>query len=82
VAVTWAHHAIVAGDRDGVILGLMFTIGLGAIFTGFQGLEYVEAAFSISDGVYGSTFFLSNRIPRVSCTCRITFSCCLFIPTN
>ena len=36
VTVTWAHHAIQAGDREGVILGLIFTVFLGAIFTGFQ----------------------------------------------
>jgi heme/copper-type cytochrome/quinol oxidase subunit 3 len=60
VTVTWAHHAIVAGDREGTILGLIFTVTLGAIFTGFQILEYSEAAFCISDGVYGSTFFLAT----------------------
>jgi heme/copper-type cytochrome/quinol oxidase subunit 3 len=60
VTVTWAHHAIVAGDREGAILGLIFTVTLGAIFTGFQVLEYSEAAFCISDGVYGSTFFLAT----------------------
>ena len=38
VAVTWAHHAIVAGDREGVILGLLFTVTLGASFTFFQGV--------------------------------------------
>jgi cytochrome c oxidase subunit 3 len=26
VTVTWAHHAIVAGDREGAILGLFFTV--------------------------------------------------------
>tara|TARA_B110000971_G_scaffold215546_1_gene249223 strand:+ start:608 stop:1423 length:816 start_codon:yes stop_codon:yes gene_type:complete len=60
VTVTWAHHAIVAGDREGVILGLLFTVGLGAIFTCVQGVEYVESAFCISDGVYGSTFFMAT----------------------
>jgi heme/copper-type cytochrome/quinol oxidase subunit 3 len=33
---------------------------LAAIFTGFQGLEYVEAGFKISDGVYGSTFYMAT----------------------
>jgi len=60
VTVTWAHHAIVAGDREGVITGLLFTVTLGAIFTFFQYVEYAEAGFSISDGCYGSTFFMAT----------------------
>ena len=60
VTVTWAHHAMVAGNREETILGLFFTILLGAIFTGFQALEYSEASFCISDGVYGSTFFMAT----------------------
>jgi heme/copper-type cytochrome/quinol oxidase subunit 3 len=60
VTVTWAHHAMVAGNREETILGLFFTICLGAIFTGFQGLEYSEAGFCISDGVYGSSFFMAT----------------------
>jgi heme/copper-type cytochrome/quinol oxidase subunit 3 len=60
VTVTWAHHAIVAGDRQESLLGLIFTIVLGAIFTCFQALEYTEAAFCISDGIYGSSFFMAT----------------------
>jgi cytochrome c oxidase subunit 3 len=33
---------------------------LALIFTRFQGMEYVEAPFTISDGIYGSTFFLTT----------------------
>jgi cytochrome c oxidase subunit 3 len=33
---------------------------LALVFTGFQGMEYVEAPFTISDGIYGSTFFLAT----------------------
>lgn len=60
VTVTWAHHAIVAGDREGTILGLFFTVVLGSIFTFFQYVEYAEASFTISDGVYGSCFFMAT----------------------
>jgi cytochrome c oxidase subunit 3 len=59
-SVTWAHHAILAGNRSQGILGLVFTVLLAMVFTGFQALEYLEAPFSISDGVYGSTFFLAT----------------------
>lgn len=57
-AVTWAHHAILAGKREGAIYGLALTVILAVIFTGFQAYEYYEAPFTISDGIYGSTFFM------------------------
>lgn len=59
-AVTWAHHAILAGNRPQGLLALALTIVLATIFTGFQALEYLEAPFTISDGIYGSTFYLST----------------------
>lgn len=58
--VTWAHHALVYGSRYQTFLGLLFTIVLALVFTGLQGFEYVESPFSISDGVYGSTFFMAT----------------------
>jgi len=58
--VTWAHHAIVAGARRSAIIGLIFTIALAAFFTALQAFEYINAPFGISDGVYGSTFFLAT----------------------
>jgi len=59
-AVTWAHHAIVAGYRKQAIIGLIITITLAAIFTGLQVIEYFDAPFTISDSVYGTTFFLAT----------------------
>lgn len=59
-AVTWAHHAILSGKRKQGIIGLFITVLLAAIFTGFQGYEYLEAPFTISDGIYGSTFYLAT----------------------
>ena len=59
-AVTWAHHALVLGNRSQGLLGLIVTIVLALFFTGFQVMEYYEAPFTISDSVYGSTFFLAT----------------------
>lgn len=59
-SVTWAHHAIVAGNRDQAFKALIITVVLAVIFTGFQAFEYIEAPFTIADGIYGSTFFLST----------------------
>lgn len=58
--VTWAHHSIVSGNRQEAIRGLSLTVILGVIFTALQGMEYVEAPFSIADSVYGSTFFVAT----------------------
>jgi cytochrome c oxidase subunit 3 len=59
-AVTWAHHAILAGLKPQAIYGLLATVLLAVVFTALQGMEYVEAPFTISDGIYGSTFFLAT----------------------
>lgn len=59
-AVTWAHHALVSGHRSQALGGLFITVFLAVIFTGFQGFEYVTAPFNISDGIYGSCFFLAT----------------------
>jgi cytochrome c oxidase subunit 3 len=59
-AVTWAHHAILAGSREQALYGLLATIFLAVIFTGLQAMEYIEAPFTISDGIYGSTFYLAT----------------------
>ena len=58
--VTWAHHALIHGDREGLRKGLMLTVGLGVIFTGFQAYEYAHASFGLSSGIYGSTFFMAT----------------------
>jgi cytochrome c oxidase subunit 3 len=58
--VTWAHHALIHGDRKGLIQGLWATIGLGLIFTGVQGYEYIHAPFSFGDNIYTSAFFMAT----------------------
>lgn len=59
-AVTWTHHAILAGNRSQTIFSLIVTLAFAFLFTALQGVEYLEAPFSISDSVYGSTFFMAT----------------------
>ncbi len=60
VTVTFAHHALRKNDNKGLIMWLWATVILGAAFTGFQAFEYMEAPFSISGGIYGTTFFMAT----------------------
>lgn len=56
-SLTWSHAALVGGYRREALSGLILTIVLASIFTGFQVFEYIHAPFTISDGIYGSTFY-------------------------
>jgi cytochrome c oxidase subunit 3 len=58
--VTWAHHSIVWGSKENALISLMATIILAIIFTALQGYEYVSAPFTLSDSVYGSTFYMAT----------------------
>ena len=58
--ITWAHHAIVAGNRRNAIIGFVLTLTLAVFFTMLQLFEYLEASFTISDSVYGSTFYMAT----------------------
>jgi cytochrome c oxidase subunit 3 len=61
VTVTWAHWGFKKDNRRQIIVGLILTIILGAIFEGFQAHEYIKAYtelnLTLSSGIYGSTFF-------------------------
>ena len=58
--VTWAHHALIHGDKKGLRWGLALTIVLGLMFTCVQALEYSRAGFSYSGNIYGATFFMAT----------------------
>jgi cytochrome c oxidase subunit 3 len=59
-SVTWAHHAIIAGKLSECTSGLIMTVSLGVFFTAVQAFEYLDCGFKISDGVFGSTFFVAT----------------------
>ena len=59
--VTWAHHALIEGDRKGMLQGLGLTVLLGLSFSFFQFYEYAEAPFSFhGGGIYPSVFFMAT----------------------
>lgn len=57
VTVTAAHNSLLKGDIKSFRVELAFTIFLGLLFEALQLMEYAEAPFNISDGIYGSTFY-------------------------
>jgi len=62
VTVTWAHHALRAGNRKQLNLGLGLTVLLGVCFVALQIEEYIyaynELGLTMDSGIYGSTFYL------------------------
>ena len=74
--VTWAHHALIhgerggektglwgligVGNRDGVLKGLWLTIVLGVLFSSIQAYEYSGAPFPFKGLNYGASFFMAT----------------------
>jgi cytochrome c oxidase subunit 3 len=58
--VTWAHHALLHNDRQGLIWGLALTVALGVLFSFVQAYEYTVAPFTFSGSIYGATFFMAT----------------------
>jgi cytochrome c oxidase subunit 3 len=74
--VTWAHHALIhgqrggektglwgllgVGNRDGVLKGLWCTIVLGLLFSSIQAYEYAGAPFPFKGLNYGASFFMAT----------------------
>lgn len=56
--VTWAHQLMLVGNFYQTNWALGITINLALFFTCLQFCEYADALFDISDGTYGSVFFL------------------------
>lgn len=82
VTVTWAHHCLIEGKRTGAIQALILTISLGIYFTLLQLGEYISAPFTIADGIYGTTFFVSTGFHGLHVIIGTTFlSICLLRTT-
>jgi len=58
--VTYAHHSLLKGNREGLVFGLAVTVVLGLLFTALQAYEYAHAGFGFANHIYGSTFFMAT----------------------
>nr|QWS05434.1 cytochrome c oxidase subunit III [Cerynia lineola] len=73
VSITWAHQSILMNKKTPFKKSMMLTIMLGVYFTILQKLEYSEATFTISDSIYGSTFFISTGFHGIHVILGTTF---------
>jgi cytochrome c oxidase subunit 3 len=55
--VWWAEKRLAAGDRKGLIRGLIITIMLGATFLVVQINEYIHLGFTPQDTIFGTVFY-------------------------
>jgi cytochrome c oxidase subunit 3 len=58
--LTWAHHTLVSKGKKQSLIALGITLILALTFTSLQAFEYITAPFSISDGIYGSVFYIAT----------------------
>nr|WEL32846.1 cytochrome c oxidase subunit III [Sinomastax longicornea] len=73
ITVTWAHHSLMESNYSMGLQGLMMTVILGLYFTLLQGYEYWESPFTISDSIYGSTFFMATGFHGIHVIIGTTF---------
>nr|YP_009919747.1 Cox3 [Metschnikowia proteae]QMQ98358.1 Cox3 [Metschnikowia proteae]QMQ98372.1 Cox3 [Metschnikowia proteae] len=57
VTMTMGHHALMNSNRKDTLYGFIFTTLLIVLFVMLQYFEYMFSSFTITDGVYGSTFY-------------------------
>jgi cytochrome c oxidase subunit 3 len=62
VSVTWSHYALCRGSYGQALMGLVNTLLPGLFFLFVQYIEYCNAGFTISDGIYGTTFYMTTGL--------------------
>nr|ALO70418.1 cytochrome c oxidase subunit 3 [Brundinia marina] len=73
LTVTWAHHSLMENNFTKTMQGLVLTVFLGIYFSILQGYEYIEASFTISDAIYGSSFFMATGFHGIHVIIGTTF---------
>nr|YP_009441752.1 cytochrome c oxidase subunit III [Vincenzellus ruficollis]AOY39297.1 cytochrome c oxidase subunit 3 [Vincenzellus ruficollis] len=73
LTVTWAHHSLMENNFKQTFQSLLITVILGIYFSILQGYEYIESSFSISDAVYGSSFYMATGFHGIHVIIGSTF---------
>nr|QLD97029.1 cytochrome c oxidase subunit 3 [Navis striatus] len=82
ISITWAHHSLIKKHFSETQKALLVTILLGILFTILQMWEYYQAPFSISDSIYGTTFFMSTGFHGLHVMIGTTFLLMMYIRLN
>lgn len=87
LTITWAHHRILSNKIKPTKKALKLTIILGIYFSILQIWEYRQSPFTITDSIYGSSFFIRTGFHGLHVIVGTIFICsCLgqtikFYPT-
>nr|YP_010534095.1 cytochrome c oxidase subunit III [Ixodes columnae]UXX50307.1 cytochrome c oxidase subunit 3 [Ixodes columnae] len=73
ISISWSHHSIINNNFKQSFNSLLITIILGITFTFLQSWEYMEAQFSMSDSIFGSTFFMTTGFHGIHVIIGTTF---------
>jgi len=83
VVITLGHHATLLGHKDLVLVSLLFTVLLGALFLFLQLNEYYYGEFTIADSVFGSVFYMTTGLHAIHVIFGVLFlfvcSACILI---
>nr|UNO53590.1 cytochrome c oxidase subunit 3 [Ixodes granulatus]UNO53772.1 cytochrome c oxidase subunit 3 [Ixodes granulatus] len=73
ISISWSHHSIINNNFKQAFNSLMITISLGLTFSILQMWEYIQAQFSMSDSIFGSTFFMTTGFHGIHVLIGTTF---------
>ena len=77
--ITWAHISILKDDWVEANIRIVLSFSLGFLFSLLQVLEYLNARFSISDSIYGRTFFVATGFHGVHVVIGTSFIIVMWI---
>nr|NP_803499.1 cytochrome c oxidase subunit 3 [Harpochytrium sp. JEL105]AAO64944.1 cytochrome c oxidase subunit 3 [Harpochytrium sp. JEL105] len=70
---TLAHNALINGNKDMALSGMIFTVILGGAFVLLQVNEYYVSEFSLADSVFGSVFYMTTGLHGTHVIIGVTF---------
>lgn len=73
ITITWTHYSILNKNLLERKKSLIITIILGLYFSILQLIEYKESPFTISDSIYGSSFFIATGFHGIHVIIGTTF---------
>lgn len=73
ISLTWAHRSVIINNITQSTKRIIITILLGLYFTILQAIEYYESPFTISDSIYGASFFIATGFHGIHVIIGTTF---------